>query len=264
MSRNRFAVLFVLTKKQQINPPVFEQKKENVGLVEVHLYRPFSSKYLLDVLPKTVKKIADMIETFNVVHDKLYTPTIEGADEKLTELCYQTAHAMYGDELPELIAARLERELGSIIKHGFGVIYYIAHKLVKKSNDDGYIVGSRGSVGSSFVANMTGITEVNSLPPHYRCPVCKYSDFTDYGIKNGVDLPDKLCPKCGEQLFKDGMDIPFETFLGFNGDKEPDIDLNFSGEYQSKIHKYAEVIFGEGKTFKGDGFRGMHCRTQSD
>ena len=204
-----------------------------------------------ELVVTNTNKIADMIESFNVVHDKLYTPTIEGADEKLTELCYQTAHAMYGDELPELIKARLERELGSIIKHGFGVIYYIAHRLVKKSNDDGYLVGSRGSVGSSFVATMSGITEVNPLPPHYRCPHCRYSEFVDpEQYADGYDLPDKACPECGHTMLGDGHNIPFETFLGFNADKVPDIDLNFSGDYQWKAHDYCKVLFGEDKVYR--------------
>ncbi|CUO01309.1 DNA polymerase III subunit alpha [Clostridium paraputrificum] len=203
-----------------------------------------------EVVVTNTNLIADMCDKISPISPEKCPPHIEGCEQEIKDIAYGKAHELYGEELPDIVQERLDKELNSIIQNGFSVMYIIAQKLVWKSNDDGYLVGSRGSVGSSVVAYMTGITEVNALPPHYRCPKCKHSDFNDYGAKNGFDLSDKACPVCGEMMDKDGMDIPFETFLGFNGDKEPDIDLNFSGEYQAKAHRYTEVIFGKGTTFK--------------
>ena len=203
-----------------------------------------------EVVVENTNKISDMCEKISPISPEKCPPHIDGCEQTIRDIAYKKAHELYGEQLPQIVEERLSKELESIIKNGFSVMYIIAQKLVWKSNEDGYIVGSRGSVGSSFAAYATGITEVNSLPPHYRCPECKYSDFSDYGYQCGFDLPDKNCPKCGHKLIKDGIDIPFETFLGFNGDKEPDIDLNFSGEYQAKAHRYTEVIFGKGTTFK--------------
>ena len=213
------------------------------------------SEKAYEVVIRNTNLIADMIEKISPVRPDKCPPVIENSDQMLRDICYNKAHSMYGDPLPEIVHERLERELNSIISNGFAVMYIIAQKLVWKSNEDGYLVGSRGSVGSSFVATMAGITEVNPLVPHYYCSNCHYSDFDSEEVKKyvggcGHDMPDKNCPVCGQKLVKDGFDIPFETFLGFNGNKEPDIDLNFSGDYQSKAHKYTEVIFGKGQTFR--------------
>lgn len=238
-------------KDADSQPPLYLRTTEEM-LEEFSYLGPEKAEEV--VITNTVK-ISERIEKMSPVRPDKCPPVIPNSDEMLREICYSKAHEIYGENLPEPVTARLERELHSIISNGFAVMYIIAQKLVWKSNEDGYLVGSRGSVGSSFVATMAGITEVNPLPAHYYCEKCHYSDFDSeevrsYSGSSGCDMPDKACPVCGEMLKKEGFDIPFETFLGFKGNKEPDIDLNFSGEYQSKAHKYTEVIFGEGQTFR--------------
>ena len=234
-----------------LQPPLFLHTTEE--MLEEFSY--LGSEKAEEVVITNPNRIADMVEKISPIHKGKCPPVIENSDEMLREICYSKAHEIYGEKLPKVVEERLERELNSIISNGYAVMYMIAQKLVWKSNSDGYLVGSRGSVGSSFAATMSGITEVNPLSPHYYCPSCHYCDFDSdevraYSGRAGCDMPDKNCPVCGKPLTKEGFDIPFETFLGFKGDKEPDIDLNFSGDYQGKAHRYVEVIFGAGQTFK--------------
>jgi DNA polymerase III subunit alpha, Gram-positive type len=208
-------------------------------------------KTAFDIVVENTRSLLDKVKEVYPIQKGLYTPSIDGADAKLSEVCYKNAYKRYGKTLPKPVEDRLAKELTAIISNGFGVIYYIAHLLVKKSLEDGYLVGSRGSVGSSLVATMAEITEVNPLPPHYSCPQCSYSEFFfDGKVSSGYDLPDKFCPHCATLMQGDGQDIPFETFLGFEGDKVPDIDLNFSGDYQEKAHAYTKVLFGEDNVYR--------------
>lgn len=214
-------------------------------------FKYLDEKIAYDAVVTNPNKIAAEIENLKPIPDGLYSPAITGADEEIRAMSYRKAKYLYGENLPKIVEDRLEQELKPIIHHGFSSLYLIAQKLVKKSNDDGYLVGSRGSVGSSFVATMTGITEVNPLPPHHRCPKCQYSHFFTQGeVGCGYDLPNKNCPVCGYPMIKDGHDIPFAVFLGFDGDKVPDIDLNFSGEYQPTAHKFTEVLFGRHNVYR--------------
>ena len=218
-----------------------------------------------EIVVTNTNKVADSIVPLRPLpNDKLYTPSIENCEQMLTDMVFEKAHKLYGDPLPELIQNRLETELNGIISNGYSVIYYIAHKIIKKANEDGFIVGSRGSVGSSLVATMANITEVNPLPPHYICPHCHHLEWVnevDKDVRSGDDLPDKKCPICGEEMIHDGQNIPFQTFLGFNAEKVPDIDLNFPPDYQARAHAYTKELLGADKVFRAGTISGVEEKT---
>lgn len=263
-----------LEKRERLARNILINYQRNREMETVERYRYFNTQEMLDqfswlpehlahrLVVETPRELMESFESVRPIPDGTFTPELPGAEEELQELTWKRAHKLYGEELPEIVEKRLNRELDSILSNGYASLYVIAERLVRKSNADGYLVGSRGSVGSSFVANMSGITEVNALLPHYRCPKCKHTEFIEDGsVDSGFDLPPKKCPHCQVEMERNGQNIPFEVFLGFHGDKEPDIDLNFAGVYMPTIHKYTEVLFGEGKVFRAGTISGVQSKT---